>query len=225
VTVRHPQDDLPGLLLGQLPPATAVAVDKHLAACDPCRRDLAAVAAASSALRDLSRLPLVQAAELPPLAPPAVGRAQPLLPPVLRDRRHRRRWLAGAAAILVALALGVGGLTIGRDSGRGQTVTLGAPTAGAATAEAQMRGTGDDQVMTMTARGLPRPPAGGYYQVWLVGDGGREFPVGILSPDGQGIWSLPAEVAARYRVIHVTLEPADGDPAMSTRTVLRGSYA
>jgi anti-sigma factor RsiW len=71
VTVRHPQDDLPGLLLGELPPATAVAVDRHLAACDPCRRDLAAVAAASSALRDLARLPLVQAAELPPLAPPA----------------------------------------------------------------------------------------------------------------------------------------------------------
>jgi hypothetical protein len=225
VTIRHPQDDLPGLLLGELPPATAVAVDKHLAACDPCRRDLAAVAAAASALRDLSRLPLVQAAELPPLAPAAVGRAQPLLPPVLRVRRHRGRWLAGAAAILVALALGVGGLTIGRDSGRGQTVTLGAPTAGAATAEAQMRGAGDDQIMTMTARGLPRPPAGGYYEVWLVGDGGREFPVGILSPDGQGIWSLPAEVTARYRVVHVTLEPADGDPAMSTRTVLRGSYA
>ena len=183
------------------------------------------MAAAASALRDLSRLLLVEAAELPPLAPPAAGKARPLRPPVLRDRRHRGRWLAGAAAILVALVLGVGGLTIGRDTGRGQTVTLGAPTAGAATAEAQMRGAGDDQVMTMTARGLPRPPAGGYYEVWLVGDGGREFPVGILSPDGQGIWSLPAEVAARYRVIHVTLEPADGDPAMSTRTVLRGGYA
>jgi len=225
VTVRHPQDDLPGLLLGELPPATAVTVDRHLATCDPCRRDLAAVATASSALRDLSRLLLVEAAELPPLAPPAAGKARPLRPPVLRDRRHRGRWLAGAAAILVALALGVGGLTIGRDTGRGQTVSLGAPTAGAATAEAQMRGAGDDQVMTMTARGLPRPPAGGYYEVWLVGDGGRRFPVGILSPDGQGIWSLPAEVAARYRVIHVTLEPGDGDPAMSTRTVLRGSYA
>ena len=224
MTVRHPQDDLPGLLLGELPPATAVAVDKHLAACDPCRRDLAAVATASSALQDLSRLLLVEAAELPPLAPPAAGKARPLRPPVLRDRRHRGRWLAGAA-ILIVLALGVGGLTIGRDTGRGQTVSLGAPTAGAATAEAQMRGAGDDQVMTMTARGLPRPPAGGYYEVWLVGDDGREFPVGVLSPDGEGIWSLPADVAASYRVIHVTLEPADGDPAMSTQTVLRGSYA
>ena len=57
MTGRHPLHDLPGLLLGELPPATAVAVDRHLAGCDPCRRDLAAVAVASSALRHAARLP------------------------------------------------------------------------------------------------------------------------------------------------------------------------
>ena len=67
----HPQDDLPGLLLGELPPATAAAVDRHLAACDACRRDLAAVAVASSALRDASRLPLAEAAEVPTRPPAA----------------------------------------------------------------------------------------------------------------------------------------------------------
>jgi anti-sigma factor RsiW len=72
VTVRHPRDDLPGLLLGELPPATALAVDRHLAGCDPCRRDLAAVAAASSALRDAARLPFAEAADLPP-PPPSGG--------------------------------------------------------------------------------------------------------------------------------------------------------
>ena len=67
MTARHPQDDLPGLLLGELPPSTAVAVDRHLAGCDPCRRDLAAVAVAASALRDLARLPIAKATDLPPL--------------------------------------------------------------------------------------------------------------------------------------------------------------
>jgi hypothetical protein len=219
VTTRHPQDDLPGLLLGELPPASAVAVDRHLAACDPCRRDLAAVAVASSALRDISRLPLAQASDLPPLQLPAVG---PPGPP-----QHRSRWLLGAAAVLVALLLGVGAFTIGRDrdAGRGQTVALGAPAAGGATAEARMRGAGDDPIMPRSAKGLPRPPAGAYYEVWLVGDGGQELPVGVFAPDGEGVWSLPAEVAANYRAIDVTLEPADGDPSRSDRTVLRGSYA
>jgi anti-sigma-K factor RskA len=146
--------------------------------------------------------------------------------PSLRDRRQRSRWLLGAAAVLVALLLGVGAFTIGRDrdAARGQTVALGAP-AGGATAEARMRGAGDDQIMTMTAQGLPRPPAGAYYGVWLVGDAGQDFPVGVLAPNGQGIWSLPADVAARYRAIDVTLEPADGNPSRSERTVLRGAYA
>jgi anti-sigma factor RsiW len=203
----HPQDDLPGLLLGELPPSTAVSVDRHLAGCDPCRRDLAAVAVASSALRDVARLP-VKAVDLPPL----------------RLRPRRAGWLLGAvAAVLVALVLVVGGLTIGRD--REQTVALGGPAASGASAEARMRGAGDDQVMTITATGLPRPPAGAWYEVWLVGDPGEEFPVGVLAPDGEGIWSLPAEVAARYRVIDVTLERADGDPSRSGRSVLRGSYA
>jgi anti-sigma factor RsiW len=221
--MHHPQDELPGLLLGELPPGTAIAVDQHLAGCDPCRRDLAAVAVASSALRDASRLPVVSASDIPPLQLPAVGlihrggRAGPPGPPL-----RRGRWLLGAAAVLVALLLGVGGYTAGRD--RGQTVALAAATGGA-TAEARMRGAGDDQVMTMTARGLPRPPAGAYYEVWLVDDAGKEFPVGVLAANGEGIWSLPAEVAARYRVIDVTLEPADGDPSRSGESVLRGAYA
>jgi anti-sigma factor RsiW len=232
MTVPHPQDDLPGLLLGELPPAAAVAVDRHLAGCDPCRRDLAAVAVASSALRDVARLPFAETPKLPPVRLPAGGPDRPgdrgeLPASVLRDRPRRSRWLLGAAAVLVALALGVGGLTIGRDpdTARGQTVALTAPAAGAATAEARMRGGGDDQVMTMTAKGLPRPPAGAYYEVWLVGDPGEEFPVGVLAPNGEGIWSLPADVAARYRSVDVTVEPADGNPSRSDRTVLRGTYA
>jgi anti-sigma factor RsiW len=192
VNGAHPQDDLPGLLLGELPPAAAVAVDQHLAGCDPCRRDLAAVAVASSALRDAARLPVVAASDLPPPASPAV-----------RPTRPTHRGAASAPPNPPAPCR----------------------SCATATAEARMRGAGDDQVMSMTARGLPRPPAGAYYEVWLVDDAGNEFPVGVLAPDGEGIWSLPADVAARYRVIHVTLEPADGDPSRSTRSVLRGAYA
>ncbi|HEV3496162.1 MAG TPA: anti-sigma factor, partial [Actinomycetes bacterium] len=120
-----------------------------------------------------------------------------------------------------------GGLTVGRAraGGRGQTVALGAPATGGATAEAHMRDAGDDQIMTMTAKGLPRPPSDAYYEVWLIGDAGQELPVGVLAPNGEGVWSLPADVAGRYRAVDVTLEQADGDPSRSGRTVLRGTYA
>jgi hypothetical protein len=227
VTGQHPQDDLPGLLLGELPPSTAVAVDRHLAGCDPCRRDLAAVAVASSALRDLARLPMAKAPDLPPTRLPADALDAGLPASGPRGRPRRSRWLLGAAAVLVALLLGIGGFTAGRDrdSNRGQTVALGAPAAGGATAEARMRGAGDDQIMTMTAKGLPRPPPDAYYEVWLVGDADQELPVGVLAPNGEGVWSLPADVAARYRAVDVTLEQADSDPSRSDRTVLRGTYA
>ena len=114
-TGHHPQDDLPGLLLEEAPPATTVAVDRHLAACDACRRDLAAVAVASSALRDASRLPFPEA----PTYRGGEQRYDPLPSSFLRDRRRRSRWLLGAvAAVALALALGVGGLTLGRDRDR-----------------------------------------------------------------------------------------------------------
>jgi anti-sigma factor RsiW len=226
----HPQDDLPGLLLGELPPATTIAVDRHLAGCDPCRRDLAAVAVASSALRDLSRLPFPEAPYLPPLRLPATGPAADddragRAAPALGGRTRGSRWLLGAAAVLLALLVGVGGFALGRGrDDAGPAVALDA-TAGSATAEARMRGSGDGQIMTMTAKGLPRPPAGAWYEVWLVDDAGNEFPVGVLAANGEGIWSLPADVAARYRVIDVTLEVADDNPSRSSRTVLRGAYA
>jgi hypothetical protein len=63
----HLQDELPALLAGELPPETAAAVHAHLAACDRCRVELAAVAFAAGALRSTARLPFADPAELPPL--------------------------------------------------------------------------------------------------------------------------------------------------------------
>src|SRR5918999_5814934 len=63
----HVHDDLPALLSGELSPAAAAAVHAHLAACDRCRVDLAAVAFATGELRSVARLPFADPAELPPL--------------------------------------------------------------------------------------------------------------------------------------------------------------
>jgi hypothetical protein len=71
----HVQDELPALLGGELPPTVAAAVHAHLAGCDRCRVELAAVAFAAGELRSAARLPFADPAELPPLVlePPAVA--------------------------------------------------------------------------------------------------------------------------------------------------------
>jgi hypothetical protein len=74
----HVQDELPALLGGELPPSVAAAVRAHLAACDRCRLELAAVAFAAGELRATARLPFADPAELPPLVlgPPAGADAE-----------------------------------------------------------------------------------------------------------------------------------------------------
>jgi putative zinc finger protein len=63
----HVHDDLPALLTGELTPPVAAGVHAHLAVCDRCRLDLAAVAFAAGELRFAARLPLADPADLPPL--------------------------------------------------------------------------------------------------------------------------------------------------------------
>jgi hypothetical protein len=101
----HVHDELPALLAGELPPALAAAVHAHLAACDRCRLDLAAVAFAAGELRSTARLTFADPAELPPLrlGPPgaAAGRTptgpeQPAEAPLGTGRR------AGPAAVVLA---------------------------------------------------------------------------------------------------------------------------
>ena len=207
---EHRQDDLPSLLLGELPPGEAAALDRHLAGCDACRRDLAAVALASAALRDAARLPLRGRAGPRPRGEPALWRRRP-------------RWLLTAVGALVITLLVVA-VAVRSGGTSGRPVALAAPGGGLA-AQAHLRGQGDAQVLTIDAGSLAPPPAGSVYEVWLLGAGGAALPVGVLAPSGHGIWSLPAAVAARFREIDVTVQAADGAPTRSARSVLRGSYA
>ena len=63
----HVQNQLPALLNGELPPSAAAAVHAHLATCDRCRLELAAVSFAAGELRSAARLPFADPSELPPL--------------------------------------------------------------------------------------------------------------------------------------------------------------
>jgi hypothetical protein len=75
----HVHDDLPALVAGELAPAAAATVYAHLATCDRCQLDLAAVAFVAGELRATARLPFADPAELPRLRlePPAGAREAP----------------------------------------------------------------------------------------------------------------------------------------------------
>jgi hypothetical protein len=92
----HVRDELPALLAGELPPALAAAVHAHLAECDRCRLDLAAVAFAAGELRSAARLPFADPGELPPLRLGPAGPERPAGAPVAARRR------TGPAAVVLA---------------------------------------------------------------------------------------------------------------------------
>jgi hypothetical protein len=235
---EHPYDELPGLLFGELNRAEVTVVSDHLAGCDDCRRELAVLAATSASLRAAARQPqpatapddaLDQAADVAPgPAGPAAGTspAGPAAPPRPGWRRGPLVGLAAALVLAVAAAavLWAGGLW--RPERAGRTVPLAGVGAVAASGRASMAGAGDDRQMTVAAQGLPALRAGQYYEVWLLDpDAGTVFPVGVLPPDGEGRFALPASVVGRYQVIDVSLEADDGDPTHSKRSLLRGRYA
>ena len=74
----------------------------------------------------------------------------------------------------------------------------------------------------LDAAGLPKLPAGEYYQAWLKNAAGTLVPIGTFSSsDGKvTLWSgvSPKE----FSTISVTIEAADGDQGSSGRRVLTG---
>jgi len=228
---EHPYDDLPGLLFGELNRAQVTAVSDHLATCDDCRRELAVLAATSASLRATARnaqrlpeaVPGVAAAEgTPAVQPHRVG------PGSARPGRRRRPLIGLAAALALALVAAAVLAWTGplRPDRSGGTVPLAGVGAAAASGQASMAGDDGDRRMTVTTDDLPALRPGQYYEVWLLDPkAGRVFPVGVLPPDGEARFTLPASVVGRYQAIDVSLEADDGDPTHSKHSLLRGRYA
>jgi hypothetical protein len=88
------RDRLPLGAYGDLPPAEAETVERHVAACPDCRRELAQ-------LRDVRRL-----LDAAPAAPPAAVSLPRLFEEAARgEQRRTRRWRRAAVALLASAAL------------------------------------------------------------------------------------------------------------------------
>lgn len=151
--------------------------------------------------------------------------------PAVAGPRRTARWLATAAAVVTALAVGTAtDLWPGRGEERAPVefeAALQAVTGG----QAQVTGTkvGIGRIVTLRSDDLPILPTGEFYEVWFVGPGDgpaqrNRISAGTFHPDDQGRTDVELTAAvdpAKYPEISVTAEPGDGDPTPSASEVLR----
>lgn len=206
----NPHDDLEAYVLGALEPSEAVAFEAHLAECSPCRDGLASY---GGVLRALRALP---SAAAPP--PPRPGR-----PPL--------GWIAAvAAAAVIGIAVGerVAGTGADRDvvavtqliAAQSRAVAL-AGTSARGTAIVASGGRGTAFVVT----GLPPPPPGRGYQVWVRGASVRSPGMLHRTSDGLEVLVVPGDMLAGARRIGITIEPAGGSPARTGPAQVTGKVS
>jgi anti-sigma-K factor RskA len=230
------EDATAAYLLGALEETERAAFEEHLADCPACREEVDELLPAAQAL------PIA----VDPLAPPPslkarimadVHREAALLAaagpeadrpsaPAARRRFSLPSWRlprlvpAALAAVLLLVGVGIGVGVSQLGSGSERTITAQvAKTADAQRADAELEINGDEA--RLVARGLPAPPSGRVYQVWLKRDGhAPEATAALFKPsrDGTATASVPGSLDDVDQVM-VTDEP-DGGSQMPTGDLL-----
>ena len=229
-------DTVASYLLGALPQDEVTHFEAHLGDCPSCREDIAALrpvvdalpAAAPPAdppleLRGRIMATVRSEAELLQAAGPAADKpAKPARPPLRERLASRRPLLAGAMVLVLALAAGYGlRAAVENDNGTpaGTTRTVRAQvTIPHATARVVVR----NGVATLVVTGLPAPPAGHIYQVWLKRPGvTAPAPTNALfGVDHQGGGHTSVPTVNDVEAVLVTAEPDGGSPAPTQNPVI-----
>jgi anti-sigma-K factor RskA len=229
----HHADTVASYLLGALPQDESASFEQHLADCPACREDVAGLRVV------VDRLP----AASPPADPPlqlrerivaavhaeaellqAAGPSADRVRRPARERRGSRRFaLAGSfAAVALAAVAGGFGLRAATDNGTTRTVvqvrTVQASVTGPAGAGGRAAVVLRSGVATLRVKGLPAPPKGYVYEVWLLKRGAKApSPTDALfsvNHRGDGRVALPS--TAGVTTVLVTAEPDGGSPAPTT---------
>ena len=202
----------------------------HLRVCGPCTDKVAELEFASDALLSgvpqfnaptaiRGRLMAVVRAESELLRAAGAGADRPVVARPARRFRLALRPLPAAALASVLLAVGIGGgmLLTGDDGGR--TRTLPAQTV-AGTAQLHV-GPGGAKLVV---RGLPAPPEGHIYQVWLDHPNDRQPPeptdaLFSVSKHGAATVVVPSDLKDVSAVL-VTDEPSGGSQVPTGKKVI-----
>ncbi len=209
----NPHDDLEAYVLGALEDGEAAAFEAHLATCADCRDG---VASYGGVLRALRALPV--AAPPPPPRPAIASHA-------------RIGWItAVAAAAVVGIAVGqhtVPARSDGDVAAIAEMIALQpreVALAGTLARGAAIVGTGGDRTAFLVS-GLPAPPAGRGYQVWVRGAKVRSPGMLHRTADGLEVLVVPGDVLAGAHRIGITIEPAAGSPARTGPAQVTGKVS
>ena len=227
------EDATAAYLLGALDENERTAFEDHLAGCPACRDEVEHLLPAARAL-PISVEPVDPPPALKARIMVEVEREASLLaaagpeadrPPARRRFRlpslHVPRLVpvaVAAALLLVGVGIGIGVTQLGSDQDRTiQAQVL--KTSNGQRANAELEINGDEA--RLVARGVPAPPTGRLYQVWLKRDGHAPEPTAALfmpSRDGTATASVPGSLDDVDQVM-VTDEP-DGGSSMPTGDLL-----
>lgn len=233
-------DDAAGYVLRAIPDGERDDYQEHLATCPDCAQKAADLGFVGDAL--LNAVPQVSAppeirnrvmavvraeSELLRAAGPAADRPAPAPQP---EPSRRRRWMLSlratqvAALASVALVVGVGGGALLTGGGAERTVAARVDAAGA---KARLRLSADGAKLVVA--GMPSPPEGRVYQVWLDrGRAGRPpEPTDALfsvNRDGHASVDVPGDLDG-VRAVLVTDEPLGGSRLPTRAPVIAARLA
>ena len=156
-------------------------------------------------------------------------------PAGLRERieaqeRARRRLaprhlvVVGAAAVVSALAIGIGLAVFGSGTSCERFQAALAPTnlAPGARGEATLTETTSGWRIDLRATGLPRLANGRFYEAWLRNPAGELVPIGTFN-EGRRVTLWAGVSPKEFPTLTVTRERADGAQASSGQKVLVGT--
>jgi anti-sigma-K factor RskA len=189
--------------LDALEPEEARGYEEHLAGCERCREELAALQGAAGAL----------AYAAPPARPPdelrgrilAAARAErPNVEPLRARPWTRPLAVVAAVAACAVVGLAAWNISLHNSLDRAEVALRGVPLTGATGSVVVSGGSG-----ALVVSDLAPAPAGKTYEAWVV-EGGRASPAGTFAGGGRTIVIRLTHALPAGAVVAVTLERAGG---------------